>query len=96
MEWEVTATASRLMWAMVLRFVTEDLFLTHMRSCSMFLKQNCSIRILCEGIAAFKISAVPIYGKPQIIRNGNVFSIVAIFLSVIEVFMMAGTVSAFG
>ena len=35
-----TATASRLMWASVLRFVTEDLFLTHIRSCPVFLKRE--------------------------------------------------------
>ena len=34
------ATAKRLMCAKVFRFVTEDMFLTHIRSCPVFLKRE--------------------------------------------------------
>jgi len=34
------ATAKRLIWASVFRFATEDLFLTHIRSCPVFLKRG--------------------------------------------------------
>lgn len=35
-----TATVSKLIWASVFKFVTDALFLTHIRSCPVFLKRE--------------------------------------------------------
>lgn len=35
-----TATANRLIWAIVFKLVTDDLFLIHIRSCPVFLKRE--------------------------------------------------------
>lgn len=49
-----------------------------------------------EGVSAFKVSAVPVDEKPQVVRNGNVFGAATVFFAIIKVLVMARTVSIFG
>ena len=43
-----------------------------------------------EGITAFKIFAVPVNGKPQVIRKRDIFGTATVFPAIIKVFVPAG------
>ncbi len=58
-----TATANRLIWAIVFKLVTDDLFLTHIRSCPVFLKRELYLHILYEESNYFEIFAVSVDGE---------------------------------
>lgn len=49
-----------------------------------------------EGVSIFKVSAVPVDGEPQVIRNSNVSGATTVFSAIIKVFVMAGTIDIFG
>ena len=59
-----TATANRLIWAIVFKLVTDDLFLTHIRSCSVFLKRELYLsHSVRKRVITFEIFAVSVDGE---------------------------------
>ena len=60
-----TATANRLIGAIVFKLVTDDLFLAHIRSCPVFLKRELylSHSFCTKRVITFEIFAVSVDGE---------------------------------